>query len=61
MTLSERIKLSSLRHRESCPNLELLRKGLGYSYRSGTLSEREVQEPTAGSTGAGGEASWEAK
>ena len=61
MTLSERIKLSSLTCRESCPNLELLRKRLGYSYGRGALSEPEMQERASDSARAGTEAFWEAK
>jgi hypothetical protein len=40
MTLSEKIKSNSPISEDSCPDLDLLRKGLGYS-RSGTLSELE--------------------
>jgi hypothetical protein len=56
VTLSERIKSNCPISRESCPNLDLLRKGLGYSYRRGTLSELESErELTWDSTRAGAE------
>jgi len=51
MTLSERIKSNYPLSRESCPDLDLLRKGLGYSYCSDTLSELESErEPDSYST-----------
>ena len=47
MTLRERIKSNCLSSEKSCPNLDLLRKGLGYSYDRGTLSELESgREPS---------------
>ena len=51
MTLNERIKSTSLSPRESCPNLELLRKGLGYSYHHDTPFEleSEMREPASDS------------
>jgi hypothetical protein len=51
MTLNERIKSNCLISRESCPHLELLRKGLGYSYHRRTLVEieSEMREPASDS------------
>ena len=55
MTLSERIKSNSPISEDSCPDLDLLRKGLGYS-RRGTLSELEsAREPDSYSTRVGAE------
>ena len=52
MTLGERIKSNCLISEESgCPNLELLRKGLGYGYERGTLFElHSEREPASHST-----------
>ena len=55
MTLRERIKSNCLSSEKSCPNLDLLRKGLGYPYDRGTLSELESGREPSHSTRAGAE------
>ena len=60
MTLNERMKPNCLMSEESCPDLELLRKGLGY--RRGTLSSLESERaPASDPARARAEATWRAK
>jgi len=60
MTLNERIKSNCLMSEESCPDLELLRKGLGY--RRGTLPSLESERaPASDPTRVRAEATWRAK